>query len=318
LHPSSAVLNWGALPMVHAENGDSGCGLARKSISNQGITPGPEGARLFPSARAGSEAAKPRDHHRRCRRGASLYRACVLRADPEAIRRARKRGCGSNGEPLIPVPDLGTNQNISTRIGSTPHNRRVHVAAVSVQGPIRQPLGRACSRDRCGGCDGPTPRSSTGKKRRGHGRFSAIIPNGSNGGKSVWQFVDRRRRDGPGPDTNENSSPRTSKPTVAKNPEHYPRKGGHRRRAMRISSSGIQKSAKERIFNREPPFHSWITTSFEGFEVKAQPRLNYPSVAGEVIWAWGAEFRSPTRTADAFVPRPASPSANLALSKWKE
>jgi len=54
---------------------------------------------------------------------------------------------------------------------------------------------------------------------------------------------------------------------------------------------------------------------FEGFEVKAQSR--YTLSRGDVIWAWGQNSQ-PQPGRGKFVPRPAFPSANLALSKWKE
>jgi len=53
---------------------------------------------------------------------------------------------------------------------------------------------------------------------------------------------------------------------------------------------------------------------FEGFEVKAQAR--YTLSRGEVIWAWGQNSQ-PNPGRGRFVPRPAFPSASVALSKWK-
>ena len=54
---------------------------------------------------------------------------------------------------------------------------------------------------------------------------------------------------------------------------------------------------------------------FEGFEVTAQSRFTLSR--GEVIWAWGQNSQ-PNPGRGRFVPRPPFPSANVALSKWKE
>ena len=54
---------------------------------------------------------------------------------------------------------------------------------------------------------------------------------------------------------------------------------------------------------------------FEGFEVRAQSRFTLSR--GDVIWAWGQNSH-PQPGRGRFVPRPAFPSANVALSKWKE
>jgi dihydropyrimidinase len=53
---------------------------------------------------------------------------------------------------------------------------------------------------------------------------------------------------------------------------------------------------------------------FEGFEVKAQAR--YTLSRGDVIWAWGQNSQ-PQPGRGRFVPRPAFPSAQVALSRWK-
>jgi dihydropyrimidinase len=53
---------------------------------------------------------------------------------------------------------------------------------------------------------------------------------------------------------------------------------------------------------------------FEGFKVTAQARFTLSR--GDVIWAWGQNSQ-PQPGRGNFVPRPAFPSANQALSKWK-
>jgi len=54
---------------------------------------------------------------------------------------------------------------------------------------------------------------------------------------------------------------------------------------------------------------------FEGFEVTAQAR--YTLSRGDVIWAHGQNSQ-PQPGRGKFVPRPAFPAVNKALSKWKE
>ncbi len=54
---------------------------------------------------------------------------------------------------------------------------------------------------------------------------------------------------------------------------------------------------------------------FEGFEVTAQAR--YTLSRGEVIWADGQNSQ-PRPGRGRFVPRPAFPAVNRALSRWKE
>ena len=68
----------GALPLVHAENGDVVAALQQKYM-NAG-TDRPGGARLFAAARSRGRGDQPRHHDRRRRRRAGLYRPCLLRA----------------------------------------------------------------------------------------------------------------------------------------------------------------------------------------------------------------------------------------------
>ncbi len=53
---------------------------------------------------------------------------------------------------------------------------------------------------------------------------------------------------------------------------------------------------------------------FEGFEVNGLPR--YTLSRGEVVWSAGSNV-SPKPGRGKFIPRPAFPAPNQALSKWK-
>ena len=68
----------GALPLVHAENGDLVAALQQKYMA-EGIT-GPEAPCLFAPAGSGGRGDQPRHHDRRCGRRAGLHRAHVERA----------------------------------------------------------------------------------------------------------------------------------------------------------------------------------------------------------------------------------------------
>ena len=68
----------GALPLVHAENGDVVAALSQKLLAAGNNGPG--GSRLFAPAGGGRRGDQPRHHDRRHGRRAALYRACLLRA----------------------------------------------------------------------------------------------------------------------------------------------------------------------------------------------------------------------------------------------
>ena len=75
----------GALPLVHAENGDIVAALQQKYMA-EGVT-GPEGACLFAAAGGRGRGDQPRHHDRRCGRRAGLHRAHLA-----ASRRMRRSG----------------------------------------------------------------------------------------------------------------------------------------------------------------------------------------------------------------------------------
>ena len=151
---------------------------------------------------------------------------------------------------------------------------------------------------------------STEQKRAGKDDFR-IIPNGSNGLEErlavLWTEGVETGRLTP------NEFVAATSTNVAKILNIYPRKGA------------IVEGADADIVVWDPKISKTISTAnhhsildynvFEGFEVKAQAR--YTLSRGEVIWAWGQNSQ-PNPGRGRFVPRPAFPSANLALSKWKE
>ena len=150
---------------------------------------------------------------------------------------------------------------------------------------------------------------NTEQKRAGRNDFR-IIPNGSNGLEErlavLWtEGVETGRL------TPEEFVAATST-NVAKILNIYPKKGA------------IVEGADADIVVWDPKITKTISPSnhhsildynvFEGFEVKAQAR--YTLSRGDVIWAWGQNSQ-PQPGRGRFVPRPAFPSAQVALSRWK-
>ena len=121
----------GALPLVHAENGDIVAELQQKYLSRGDHRP--RGPCLLASARGGGRGREPRDHDRRCRGHALVYRARVsCEQAHEAIRRARQKGMRVYGEPLIQHLTLDESEYFNKDWQYAA--RRVMSAAVPVQG----------------------------------------------------------------------------------------------------------------------------------------------------------------------------------------
>ncbi len=90
----------GALPLVHAENGDVVARLQQKLHERRQQRP--RRPRLFAPARGRGRGHQPRHHDRRHAAGVPLYVVHVSSEDAhEAIRRARMLGRRVFGEPLI-------------------------------------------------------------------------------------------------------------------------------------------------------------------------------------------------------------------------
>ena len=123
----------GALPMVHAENGDLVAALQEKYF-NQGIT-GPEGHAYSRPPELEGEAAN---------------RAITI-ADAAGV--PLYIGDAGLWRAADPVPDPGRERVFQQRLG--PCRTPCHVAALPVQGPSGQPLGGLAVGVVAGGCHGP-------------------------------------------------------------------------------------------------------------------------------------------------------------------
>lgn len=294
----------GALPMVHAENGDIVAELQQKFLAD-GIT-GPEGHAYSRPPEVEGEAAN-RAIMIADAAGVPLYIVHVsCEQAHEAIRRARQKGIRVYGEPLIQFLALDESEYFSNdwehaarRVMSPPFRSREHqdglwngLAAGSLQ---------VVATDHAA--------FTTEQKRMGRDNFT-LIPNGTGGLEErlavLWTEGVETGRLTP------NEFVAATSTNIARILNIYPKKGA------------MLPGADADIVVWDPKLSKTITATthksvldynvFEGFKVKAQAR--YTLSRGEVIWAWGKNSQ-PKPGRGKFVPRPAFPSAHEALSKWK-
>ena len=294
----------GALPMVHAENGDIVAELQQKFLAD-GIT-GPEGHAYSRPPEVEGEAAN-RAIMIADAVGVPLYIVHVsCEQAHEAIRRARQKGIRVYGEPLIQFLALDESEYFSKdwehaarRVMSPPFRSREHqdglwngLAAGSLQ---------VVATDHAA--------FTTEQKRMGRDNFT-LIPNGTGGLEErlavLWTEGVETGRLTP------NEFVAATSTNIARILNIYPKKGA------------MLPGADADIVVWDPKLSKTITATthksvldynvFEGFKVKAQAR--YTLSRGEVIWAWGKNSQ-PNPGRGKFVPRPAFPSAHEALSKWK-
>ena len=295
----------GALPMVHAENGDLVAALQEKYF-NQGIT-GPEGHAYSRPPELEGEAAN-RAITIADAAGVPLYIVHVsCEQTHEAIRRARQKGMRVYGEPLIQFLTLDESEyfnkdwdHAARRVMSPPFRSKDHQD--SLWAGLQSGSLQVVATDHAA--------FSTAQKRAGKDDFR-IIPNGSNGLEErlavLWTEGVETGRLTP------NEFVAATSTNVAKILNIYPRKGA------------IVEGADADIVVWDPKISKTISPAnhhsvldynvFEGFNVTAQSR--YTLSRGEVIWAWGQNSQ-PNPGRGRFIPRPAFPSGNVALSKWKE
>ncbi len=295
----------GALPLVHAENGDVVAALQEKYMA-QGIT-GPEGHAFSRPPEVEGEAAN-RAIMIADAAGVPLYIVHVsCEQAHEAIRRARQKGMRVYGEPLIQHLTLDESEYFdkdweyaARRVMSPPFRSKDHqdglwagLSAGSLQ---------VVATDHAA--------FTTEQKHMGDDGFP-MIPNGT-GGLEERLAVLWTRGVATGRLTPEEFVAVTST-NIAKILNIYPQKGA------------IAVGADADIVVWDPNLSKTVSATtqksiidynvFEGFEVTAQAR--YTLSRGDVIWAHGQNSQ-PQPGRGKFVPRPAFASANKALSKWKE
>ncbi len=295
----------GALPMVHAENGDLVADMQEQMLA-QGIT-GPEGHAYSRPPEFEGEAAN-RAITIADAAGVPLYIVHVsCEQAHEAIRRARQKGMRVYGEPLIQFLTLDESEyfkgdwmHSARRVMSPPFRNKEHQQ--SLWAGLQAGSLQVVATDHAA--------FTSEQKLMGKDNF-CLIPNGSNGLEErlavLWTTGVETGRLTP------NEFVAATSTNVAKILNIYPKKGA------------IVEGADADIVVWDPKITKTISASnhhsvldynvFEDFEVTAQSR--YTLSRGEVIWAWGQNSQ-PQPGRGRFVPRPPFPSAHEALSKWKE
>jgi len=294
----------GALPMVHAENGDIIAELQQKYLA-EGIT-GPEGHAYSRPPEVEGEAAN-RAIMIADAVGTPLYIVHVsCEQAHEAIRRARQKGHRVYGEPLIQFLTLDESEyfnksweHAARRVMSPPFRSKDHqdglwagLSAGSLQ---------VVATDHCA--------FDTEKKMMGLDDFTKI-PNGTGGLEDRLAVLWTRGVE-TGRITPEEFVAVTST-NVAKIFNIYPRKGA------------IAVGADADLVVWDPKISKTISCDtqksiidynvFEGMQVSAQAR--HTLSRGDLIWSWGTNS-SPEPGRGRYVERPPFPSAAKALSTWK-
>jgi len=294
----------GALPMVHAENGDLVADMQQQMLE-QGIT-GPEGHAYSRPPEFEGEAAN-RAITIADAAGVPLYVVHVsCEQAHEAIRRARQKGMRVYGEPLAQFLTLDESEyfkgdwmHSARRVMSPPFRNKEHQA--SLWAGLQSGSLQVVATDHAA--------FTSEQKLMGKDNF-CLIPNGSNGLEErlavLWTEGVETGRLTPSEFVAVTST------NIAKILNIYPKKGA------------IVEGADADIVVWDPKISKTISVSnhhsildynvFEGFNVSAQSRFTISR--GDVIWAWGQNSQ-PNPGRGRFVPRPAFPDANSALSKWK-
>jgi dihydropyrimidinase len=294
----------GALPMVHAENGDLVADMQQQMLE-QGIT-GPEGHAYSRPPEFEGEAAN-RAITIADAAGVPLYVVHVsCEQAHEAIRRARQKGMRVYGEPLAQFLTLDESEyfkgdwmHSARRVMSPPFRNKEHQA--SLWAGLQSGSLQVVATDHAA--------FTSEQKLMGKDNF-CLIPIGSNGLEErlavLWTEGVETGRLTPSEFVAVTST------NIAKILNIYPKKGA------------IVEGADADIVVWDPKISKTISVSnhhsildynvFEGFNVSAQSRFTISR--GDVIWAWGQNSQ-PNPGRGRFVPRPAFPDANAALSKWK-
>ncbi|WP_128290772.1 dihydropyrimidinase [Afifella aestuarii] len=294
----------GAMPLVHAENGDVVAFLQQKLLAEGNNGPEAHGFSRPPEVEgeAANRAIMIADQA-----GVPLYIVHVsCEQTHEAIRRARQKGMRVFGEPLIQHLLLDETEYLNDdwdyaarRVMSPPFRSKDHqnslwagLAAGSLQ---------VVATDHCA--------FTTEQKRMGLGDFTKI-PNGTGGIEErlplLWTYGVRTGR------LTMNEFVAATSTNIAKILNIYPRKGAIVERAdadiiiwdpeaTKTITAGSQKSAID-------------YTVFEGMPVHGLPRMTLSR--GRVAYEEG-EVKAGTGDGR-FVERPANPPVAKALSTWKE
>ncbi len=295
----------GALPLVHAENGDIVAELQKKYME-MGVT-GPEGHAYSRPPEVEGEATN-RAIMIADAAGVPVYIVHVsCEQAHEAIRRARQKGMRVYGEPLIQHLTLDEREYFNKdweyaarRVMSPPFRSADHQA--SLWAGLQAGSLQVVATDHCA--------FTTAQKRMGLQGFPSI-PNGT-GGLEDRLPVLWTEGVGTGRLTASEFVAVTST-NIAKILNIYPKKGA------------VVEGADADLVVWDPSLTKTISAAsqksiidynvFEGRTVTGLPR--YTLSRGDIVWAEGQNSQ-PVPGRGRFVPRPAFPAGHVALSKWKE
>jgi len=295
----------GALPFVHAENGDLVASLQEKYLA-EGNT-GPEAHAYSRPASVEGEATN-RAITIADAAGVPVYIVHTSSEDAhEAIRRARQNGQRVWGEPLIQHLLLDEGEyahpdwdHAAQRVMSPPFRDKKHqdglwagLAAGSLQ---------VVATDHCA--------FTTKLKRMGVGDFTRI-PNGTGGLEDrmslLWTYGVETGR------LTMNEFVGLTSTNVAKILNIYPRKG-----AVLVGADAdlvVWDPAASKTISAKTQKSAIDYNVFEGFTVSALPRFTLSR--GDVVWAADANSQ-PQPGRGRFIKRDAYPPVSRALSTWKE
>ncbi len=295
----------GALPLVHAENGDVIAALQQRYLE-EGIS-GPEAHSYSRPAEVEGEATN-RAIMIADAAGVPVYIVHTsCEQAHEAIRRARQKGMRVFGEPLIQhlLLDDGEYQNkdwlyAAQRVMSPPFRDKLHQD--SLWAGLQSGSLQVVATDHCA--------FTSEQKQFGLEDFTKI-PNGTGGLEDrlslLWTHGVMTGR------LTENEFVAVTSTNIARILNIYPQKGA------------ITPGADADIVVWDPKMSRTIDVAtqksiidynvFQGHKVTGMPR--YTISRGDVVWG-GEGSNEPRPGRGSFVKRPAFPSTNRALSKWKE
>ncbi|MFK8252329.1 dihydropyrimidinase [Ancylobacter terrae] len=294
----------GALPLVHAENGDIVAALQQKFLA-EGIR-GPEAHAYSRPPEVEGEAAN-RAIMIADAAGVPVYIVHNSSEQAhEAIRRARQKGMRVYGEALVQHLTLDEGEYAhpdwdyaARRVMSPPFRDKAHQA--SLWAGLSAGSLQVVATDHCA--------FTTAQKRLGLTDFTKI-PNGTGGLEDrlsvLWTHGVETGRLTP------NEFVALTSTNIARILNIYPRKGA------------ILPGADADLVVWDPKASKTISAAtqksiidynvFEGFKVNGLPR--YTLSRGEVVWSAGSNSRArPGR--GRFIPRPAFPEVAQALTTWK-
>ncbi len=293
----------GAMPLVHAENGDVIAHLQQKYM--EAGTTGPEGHAYSRPPEVEGEAAN-RAIMIADAAGVPVYIVHVsCEAAHEAVRRARMLGKRVYGEPLVQHLTLDESEYLNQdwnhaarRVMSPPFRDKVNQD--SLWSGLSAGSLQVVASDHCA--------FTTEQKRMGVGDFTKI-PNGTGGVEDrmpvLWTKGVRTGR------LTMNEFVAVTSSNIAKILNVYPRKG-----AIAVGADAdivVWDPDKKKTITADRQASAIDYNVFEGTEVTGVPR--YTLSRGEVVFEDGAVKAEDGR--GRFVERPPNPPVNQALSSWK-